>query len=70
MHPMFVWRDARGALIADVVQGAKMTPAGPRAIYVARVAGQQVEKARFSCARRVIEDWLRMNKIQATASSA
>jgi hypothetical protein len=67
---MFVWRDARGALVADVVQTAKMTPAGPRAFYVARVAGQQVEKSRFNCAKRVIEDWLRVNRIQATAYSS
>jgi len=70
MRPMFVWRDARGTLVADVVQIAKPTPAGPRAFYVARVAGQQVEKPRFTCAKRVIDDWLRVNRIQATAYSA
>ena len=69
MRPMFIWRDARGVLIGDVVQGAKMTPVGLRAVYIARVAGQQVEKPRFNCAKRVIEDWLRVNGIQATAYS-
>jgi hypothetical protein len=47
-----------------------MTPTGPRAFYVARVPGEQVEKPRFECAKRVIEDWLRQNRIQATATQA
>jgi hypothetical protein len=67
---MFIWRDPRGMLVADVVQIAKMTPAGPRAFYVARVQGEQIEKPRFACAKRVIEDWLRQNRIQATATQA
>lgn len=67
---MFIWRDPRGMLVADVVQVAKMTPAGPRAFYVARVQGEQIEKPRFACAKRVIEDWLRQNRIQATATQA
>jgi len=70
MRPMFIWRDPRGALVADIVQVARMTPAGPRAFYVARVQGEQIEKPRFSCAKRVIEDWLRQNRIQATATQA
>ena len=70
MRPMFIWRDPRGMLVADVVQIAKMTPAGPRAFYVARVQGEQIEKPRFACAKRVIEDWLRQNRIQATAVQA
>lgn len=70
MRPMFIWRDPRGMLVADVVQVAKMTPAGPRAFYVARVQGEQVEKPRFACAKRVIEDWLRQNRIQATVTQA
>lgn len=70
MRPMFIWRDPRGMLVADVVQIAKMTPAGPRAFYVARVQGEQIEKPRFACAKRVIEDWLRQNRIQATATQA
>lgn len=70
MRPMFIWRDPRGTLVADVVQIAKMTPAGPRAFYLARVQGEQIEKPRFSCAKRVIEDWLRTNKIRATVSAA
>jgi hypothetical protein len=67
---MFIWRDRNGTLVADVVQVAKMTPAGPRAFYVARVQGEQIEKPRFACAKRVIEDWLRQNRIQATATQA
>jgi hypothetical protein len=67
---MYVWRDPRGMLVADVVQIAKMTPAGPRAFYVARVQGEQVEKPRFACAKRIVEDWLRVNRIQATVASA
>lgn len=70
MRPMFIWRDPRGTLVADIVQVARMTPAGPRAFYVARVQGEQIEKPRFSCAKRVIEDWLRQNRIQATATQA
>jgi len=70
MRPMYVWRDPRGMLVADVVQIAKMTPAGPRAFYVARVQGEQVEKPRFACAKRIVEDWLRVNRIQATVASA
>lgn len=70
MRPMFIWRDRNGTLVADVVQVAKMTPAGPRAFYVARVQGEQIEKPRFACAKRVIEDWLRQNRIQATATQA
>jgi len=70
MRPMFIWRDPRGVLVADVVQIAKMTPAGPRAFYVARVQGEQVEKPRFGCAKRVVEGWLRQNGIRATVSAA
>ena len=70
MRPMYVWRDPYGTPIADVVQIAKMTPAGPRAFYIARVQGEQVEKPRFACAKRVVEDWLRVNRIQATITSA
>jgi hypothetical protein len=66
---MYVWRDPHGTLVADVVQGARMTPVGPRAVYIARVQGDQVEKQRFACAKRVIEDWLRVNRIQATIGS-
>jgi hypothetical protein len=43
---------------------------GPRAFYLARVPGEQVEKQRFQCARRVIEEWLQKNRIRATASQA
>lgn len=68
MQPMFIWRDRNGSLVADVVQVARATPAGPRAIYIARVQGEQVEKPRFACAKRVIEEWLRQNHILATAS--
>ena len=70
MRPMFIWRDPRGILVADVVQIAKMTPAGPRAFYVARVQGEQVEKPRFACAKRVVESWLRANGVQATPTVA
>ena len=70
MRPMFVWRDPRGVVVADIVQTAKMTPAGPRAFYLARVQGEQVEKPRFACAERVIKDWLLQNRIQATVSQA
>jgi hypothetical protein len=70
MRPMFVWRDPNGVLVADVLHGVKMTSAGARAVYVARVQGEYVEKAQFSCAKRVIEDWLRKNCIKATAMSA
>lgn len=69
MRPMFIWRDGNGAIVADVVQIARMTPLGPRAFYLARVRGEQVEKPRFACAKRVIEEWLVKNRIRATASS-
>jgi hypothetical protein len=46
-----------------------MTPMGPRAFYLARVQNEQVEKPRFACAKRVVEDWLAKNRIRATASS-
>lgn len=69
MRAMFIWRDARGAIVADVVQVARQTPMGPRAFYLARVQGEQVEKPRFACAKRVIEEWLVKNGIRATASS-
>lgn len=69
MRPMYIWRDPRGVLIADVVQIAKMTPQGPRAFYLARVQGEQAEKPTFACAKRMVEDWLRQNRVQATATS-
>lgn len=64
---MFRWVDARGLVVAEVLQGARMTPGGPRAFYVARVAGEQVEKPRFACAKRIVEQWLKGNGIRATA---
>lgn len=64
---MFQWRDVRGAVIADIVQVARRTPSGVVARYVARVNGEQVEKERFACARRVIDEWLVKNRIQASS---
>lgn len=66
---MFIWRDGTGAVVADVVQIARMTPLGPRAFYLARVRGEQVEKPRFACAKRVIEEWLQKNRVVASAST-
>jgi hypothetical protein len=66
---MFAWRTPNGVVVADIVQVARMTPMGPQAFYLARVQNEQVEKQRFACAKRVIEDWLAKNRIQATASS-
>mgnify|MGYP001596130908 CR=1 FL=1 len=67
---MFIWRTPNGVVVADVAQIVKMTPQGPRAMYLARVQGEQVEKQQFSCAKRVIEAWLREHRIQATVSAA
>jgi hypothetical protein len=67
---MFAWRAPNGAVVADIVQVARQTPMGPRAFYLARVQGEQVEKPRFACAKRVIEEWLAKNRIRATAASA
>lgn len=66
LRPMFVWRDARGVVVADVAQGVRQTPHGLRPVYVARVTGEQVEKDRFACAQRVVNEWLRLNRIAAT----
>lgn len=70
MRPMFIWRAPNGAVVADVVQIARPTPMGPRAFYLARIQGEQVEKPRFACAKRVIEEWLQKNRIMATPSQA
>jgi hypothetical protein len=66
MKAMFRWVDPRGAVVAEVLQGARLSPTGPRAVYIARVAGEQVEKQNFSCAKRVIDEWLRANGVRAT----
>lgn len=68
MRPMFVWRTPTGAIVADVVQVTRQTPQGLRAVYLARVHGEQVEKQRFACAARVINEWLAKNRISATSS--
>lgn len=69
MRPMFVWRAANGAIVADIVQKIKPSPRGPQTVYVARVQGEQVEKSRFACARRAVETWLQKNRIVASPSS-
>jgi hypothetical protein len=63
---MYRWLDARGVPVAEVLQGVKMTLVGARAIYIAQVQGERVEKDTFTCARRVIDHWLRVNRTQAT----
>jgi len=68
VRPMFIWRDRSGTVVADIVQVARPTQFGPRAAYLARVRGEEVEKPRFACAKRVIEEWLRKNRIVATVS--
>lgn len=67
---MFVWVDPRGTVVAEVLQSARLTPAGPKAVYIARVSGEQVEKDRFACAQRVVNEWLRVNRVQATPRPA
>ena len=63
--PMFVWRDVHGSIVADVVQ----VISGGRLKYVARVAGDQVEKDHFSCASRAIGAWLSQRGIRATVGA-
>lgn len=53
-------------IVADIRQVARQTPRGPVARYIARVSGEQVEKERFACAQRVVQEWLRKNRIQAS----
>lgn len=67
---MFRWVDARGVTIADVAQTVRMVGGRPVAVYVARVLGEQMEKPRFACAKRLVEEWLRVNKIAATPVAA
>jgi hypothetical protein len=67
---MYRWLDVAGRPVAEVLQDARMTIAGPRAVYIARVAGEQVEKERFTCARRVIEEWLTRNRVRASPVQA
>jgi predicted nucleic acid-binding Zn ribbon protein len=69
---MFVWRDARGVIVADVIQVLRMDPVRrqPQVKYVARVSGDSIEKDRFSCASRAINEWLILNRISATPSPA
>jgi hypothetical protein len=67
---MFRWVDARGVTIADVAQTVRMVGGRPVAVYVARVPGEQMEKPRFACAKRLVEEWLRVNKIAATPVAA
>jgi hypothetical protein len=66
---MYRWLDPRGVPVAEVLQDARMTLAGPRAVYIARVAGEQVEKDRFTCAKRTVDEWLLANRIRATPVS-
>jgi len=70
MKPMYRWVDLRGAVVAELLQGVRLSPSGPRAVYIARVAGEQVEKQTFACAKRVIDEWLRVNRVRATPVSA
>jgi predicted nucleic acid-binding Zn ribbon protein len=63
---MFRWRTPQGMIVADIRQVARQTPRGPVARYIARVSGEQVEKERFACAQRVVQEWLRKNRIQAS----
>jgi len=66
---MYRWLDARGAPVAAVLQGVRATRVGLRAVYVAQVAGESVEKDSFTCAKRVVDEWLRKNGIPARPES-
>lgn len=67
---MYRWVTPNGVAVAAVLQGVQMTTAGPRAVYLARVdGGEQVEKQTFACAVRIVEKWLKVNGISATAVS-
>lgn len=64
---MYRWLDPRGVVLAEVQQGLAMTPAGPRAAYYAVVPGQApIAKERFTCAKKVIDQWVSMNRLRAT----
>lgn len=66
---MFRWRDPQGVIVADISQLIRLNPA-PVARYIARVVGQPpVEKERFACAKRAVEEWLLKNRVQASPSA-
>lgn len=67
---MFRWVDARGVTVADVAQTMRVAGSRPVILYIARVPGEQMEKPRFACAKRLVEEWLRANKIAATPVAA
>lgn len=48
-----------------------MTPAGPKATYLAVVPGQApIHKERFTCAKKVIDQWISLNRTRATVVPA
>lgn len=68
---MYRWLDPQGVVLAEVRQGLAMTPAGPRAAYYAVVPGQApIAKERFTCAKKVIDQWVTLNRIHATVVPA
>lgn len=70
MAAMFKWVDARGAVVAEIHQELRRLPGQPPTVmFVAKVLNGQTEKPRFACAKRVVDDWLRNNRISATPVS-
>lgn len=68
---MYRWLDPQGVVLAEVQQGVAMTPTGPRAAYFAVVPGQApIPKERFTCAKKVIDQWTSLNRIRATVVPA
>lgn len=68
---MYRWLDPQGVVLAEVRQGLAVTPAGPKATYLAVVPGQApIHKERFTCARKVIDQWISLNRIRATVVPA
>ena len=68
---MYRWLDPQGVVLAEVRQGVAVTPTGPRAAYFAVVPGQApIPKERFTCAKKVIDQWTSLNRIRATVVPA
>lgn len=54
---MAQFRDPRGVVVARVLQGVKVVGGRPVAVYFAEAGGDRVERERFACAVRAVNEW-------------
>lgn len=67
---MAQYRDASNRVVARILQGAKVHQGRLVAVFYAEAGGDRVERNRFACATRAVNEWAAKNRVKLTMEMA